>query len=207
MPFGTSSRAHPVVRTAPTSAAGEPTSVTGVETRSPGEPGSVASAAPRRLPDDGAVPTRLPAEASSVAGVPDPVARRSGPRCRSGALGGRSPGSVGPLDAVHADPVARALALAPPESPPHRAVGVLGPQSARYLDPRGLRLPGGWVRRSVWLLAPSGAALASWTRPVVALLDPKIGLDRPGFPVPVGVRSPVRVTTFADEKPQVKGYF
>lgn len=67
-------------------------------------------------------PTRLPAEADPVAGV--------------GASVCRLPGPVGPIDAVHADPVNRAIAVAPPEPAPHEQLGCpydVGPELRPFL--------------------------------------------------------------------------
>jgi hypothetical protein len=84
-------------------------------------------------------PTRSPAEADPVAGVGTSVCRLPGP--------------VGSIDAVHADPVNRAIAVAPPEPRPNGQLGCpfdVGPD----LGPSSRRLPGDQSGRSLWLLAP-----------------------------------------------------
>ena len=72
---------------------------------------------------------------------------------------------------------------------------------------RGLRLPGDSVLRSMWLLAPTGTALASWIGSVFRSTCPE-GLTSqtrsldPGLRALSGTRH-----TFAPTKSQVKKYF
>lgn len=117
-------RANPSAAAAPEPTAGCPTSVTGVGDPVCRLPGSVASYGARsvarsRCRSDPVgrrtdlrrrrPPTRSSADADPVAGVGTSVCRLPGP--------------VGPIDAVHADPVNRAIAVAPPEPAPHGQLG------------------------------------------------------------------------------------
>jgi hypothetical protein len=63
------------------------------------------------------------------------------------------------------------------------------------------------VARKPWLLAPPGAACASWAGHVFLLGRPEGVLERLALSAPVGDALTGTRDTFADRKPQVKGYF
>jgi len=135
--------------------------------------------APHRLPDDGAAPTPSAGCPTSVAGVGTPVCR--------------SPGPVGPLDAVHAVPVARSIALAPSDRPPPGAVGVPRASADRMMAPPPVApgCPSTRYDDAWWLsLRPEPLRLVDVHR------FPSEPARRPtredSVPVPVCVRSPVR---------------
>lgn len=129
------------------------------------------------------------------------------------------------VGAVHADPVARADAgdaqterssgavgvpprcstRCPAARDPRQAAGPVR-RSARPAARRS-RLPGRSSPRNSWLLIPSGAAPASWAVSVFLLQRPEGPLRKtrslgPGWRALPGTRH-----TFANTKPQVKGYF
>jgi hypothetical protein len=135
----------------------------------------------------------------AVIGCPTPSPGDGTPVCRS-------PGPVGPSTPFHADPVNRAIAGRRRTSSEF-AVGVLTRLLPGRSSARGLRLPGDSVLRSMWLLAPTRIAFASWIGSVFRVASPE-GLTRqtrsldPGLRALSGTRD-----TFALVKPQVKRYF
>ena len=126
-----------------------------------GEPDSVAASAPDRFPDHGAAPTRLAGEPASVAGDPRPrcpLTRTPLPELDPRWPG--EPGPVGSIDAVHADPVNRAIAVAPSEPLPY---GELGSPFDVGSVPRPVHSPVArrMVGSKLWLLAPFRVRCAS----------------------------------------------
>jgi hypothetical protein len=91
-------------------------------------------------------PTRLSTDVDPVAGAGTPVCRLPGP--------------VGPTDAVHADPVTRAIAVAPLEPAPHGQLGCpcgVGPAPRPFLHvgcPSGGRVEAGGFSPRSELAAP-----------------------------------------------------
>ncbi len=143
--------------------------------------------------------------------LPGAGVARSLPSVARPPLPRRSPGLSAnrprrPLDAVHADPVNRVIVRRRRTSSEF-AVGVLARSPPGHLSARGPRLPGDSVLRSMWLLAPTGTALASWIGSVLRSACPEgrtsqtRSLD-PGLRALSGTRD-----TFAPGKPQVKRYF
>lgn len=153
LPFGRSvGRTRPFGRS--DGGVGEPTPSPESKLGVPGEPGSVASrrhiGRPMTVP-----PSPLPTEVDVESGPPRP----GGPPKRT-PLPEPEPRSVGRtrlrrlLDAVHADPVSRAIALAPPNLPRSSSWGAR-PASARSpLRSVPAGRPVAAVLRSWWLLAP-----------------------------------------------------
>jgi hypothetical protein len=138
----------------------------GAETRSAGR--NPAPLPPRRqIGDPITVPPRprRPANRPPLPETSDLGDRRTDLRLPELGLGSRLPGPL-TLDAVHADPVNRAIALTPPEL---RLPSSWGARSARPgTSPRHPAVARRLTARSLWLLAPTGPAFTSWTEPVTA---------------------------------------
>jgi hypothetical protein len=98
-------------------------------------------------------------------GCPTPSPGDGTPVCRS-------PGPVGPSTPFHADPVNRAIAGRRRTSSEF-AVGVLTRLLPGRLSTRGPRSPGDSVLRSMWLLAPTRTAFASWIGSVFRVTSPE----------------------------------
>jgi len=111
-----------------------------------------------------------------------------------------------PLDAVHADPVTRAIA-GRRRTFPEVAVGVLARFRPVASPSAASGCPVTRCFEAVWLLAPTGTASASWAGSVLRLADPEGSTQQtrsldPGLRALSGTRH-----TFAPVKPQVKNYF
>lgn len=108
-----------------------------------------------------------------------------------------------PLDSVHADPVNRAI-VGRRRTLSEFAVGVLARSRPGHLSARGPRLPGDSVLRSMWFLAPTGTALASWIGSVFRSSRPE-GQSSQTRSLDPGLRALSGTGhTFANMKPQVK---
>ncbi len=166
------------------------------------------SSAPRRLPDDGAAPTPSIGCPTSVAEVtPTPSIG-----CPTSVAGVRGPGPPvarlrRPLDAVHADPVSRAIAMTPPARLGRSSWGAPISSTRYAASPVATGCPAARCVAAMWLLAPSGAALASWAGPVSRRDRPE-GLSRQTRSLDPGLRAlSGTAATFAPANHQVKMYF
>ena len=176
----TSPTGCPAAVAAPTSMAGCPTSVTGVGARCDRSPDLRCSSAPHI----GCPMTMPPRPLRSVARPPLPEfeARSSGCPAPS------------PLGVVHADPVARAVAVTPPTLALGSSWGAPSASSRCTSPPAASGCPATRCFEACGFslrpepLSPRGSGSFS------AVVHPEASLDRLALSIPVGVRSPVRHT-------------